>query len=75
MGFEVRPTIELTQIAAAGGGFRLDAAVRPTMDLIQIATAAAKSGAHVTFAGLQVRPTMDLIQIATAGKGCVVFEP
>lgn len=60
-------------IAAAGGGFRLDAAGRPTADLKMIAAAAASSGARVTFAGMEDRPTADLKLIGAAGKGCVVF--
>ena len=74
MSFELKPTHELVQIAAAGGGFRLDANLRPTLELIQIAAAARNSGAHVTFAGLTLRPTHELIQIAAAGKGIVVLE-
>lgn len=74
MSFELRTTAELIQIANAGGGFRLDAAVRTTAELIQIALAARNSGAQVTFAGLGVRTTAELLQIATAGKGVVILE-
>ncbi|MCY3019827.1 MAG: hypothetical protein NTW87_12470 [Planctomycetota bacterium] len=73
MSFELRPTAELVQIAA-GGGFRLDAALRPTPELVQIAATASGRGARVTFAGLKLRPTQELVQIAAAGKGCVYFE-
>jgi len=74
MSFELKPTHELVQIAAAGGGFRLDATLRPTHELVQIAAAAKSSGATVTFAGLTLRPTHELIQIGAAGKGVVVLE-
>lgn len=74
MSFEQRSTIELVQIATAGGGFRLDAGLRSTLELAQIATAASKAGARVTFAGLNLRSTIELVQIATAGRGSVVFE-
>jgi hypothetical protein len=74
MSFELKPTHELIQIAAAGGGFRLDAALRPTHELIQIAAAAKSGGAQVTFAGLKLRPTHELIQISAAGKGVVILE-
>ena len=74
MSFELRSTPDLVQVAAAGGGFRLDAATRPTPDLIQIAAAAASGKAHVTFAGMEHRPTADLVQIGEAGKGFVSFE-
>lgn len=74
MSFELKPTPELIRIAAAGGGFRLDAKLRPTPELIQIAVAASKHGAQVTFTGLNLRPTPELIQIASAGKGFVILE-
>lgn len=74
MSFELKPTHELIQMAAAGGGFRLDAALRPTQDLIQLASAAAGSGAKIVLAGLNLRPTHELIQISAAGKGAVFFE-
>ena len=74
MSFELKPTNELVQIAAAGGGFRLDSSLRPTHELVQIAAAARTSGAQVTFAGLSLRPTYELIQIASAGKGIVILE-
>jgi DNA replication protein len=74
MSFEDRPTPDLLRVAAAGGGFRLDASLRPTSDLVRIATAAFEAGARVTFAGLNARPTSELLQIAMAGKGFVVLE-
>ena len=74
MSFELKPTQELVQIASAGGGFRLDAALRPTPELVQIASAASNKGSQVTFAGLKLRPTPELVQIASAGKGCVILE-
>ena len=74
MSFELKPTHELVQIAFSGGGFRLDSGLRPTHELVQIASAASKTGARVTFAGLKLRPSHELIQIASAGKGCVFFE-
>ena len=74
MSFEMKPTLELVQIVAAGGGLRLDAGMRPTLDLVQIASAAARGGARVTFSGLKARPTLDLVQIAAPGKGCVTLE-
>lgn len=74
MSFELKPTHELIQIAAAGGGFRLDAGLRPTHELVQIAAAAKGSGANIVFAGLKLRPTHELIQISAAGKGVVFLE-
>jgi hypothetical protein len=74
MSFEFKPTHELIQIAASGGGFRLDAGLRPTHELIQIASAAKNSGAHITFSGLELRPTHELIQISAAGKGVIILE-
>jgi hypothetical protein len=74
MGFELRSTSDLIQIASAGGGFRLEAKLRSTHDLIKIAAAAANKGSRLTFSGLNIRSTADLIQIASAGKGCVILE-
>ena len=72
--FELKPTNELVQIAAAGGGFRIKVNVKPTTDLVQIAAAASKTGAHIIFIGLKTRPQDELVQIAAAGKGCVFFD-
>jgi hypothetical protein len=74
MSYDIRSTPELVEIAAAGGGFRLDAPHRPTPELIQIAAATASGGGYVTFAGLNLRSTPELVQIAAAGKGHVSFE-
>lgn len=74
MSFDVKPRHELIQIAAAGGGFSLDAGQHPTHELIQIAAAAAGTGAKITFIGLSKRPTQELVQISAAGKGAVIFE-
>lgn len=71
--FETRQTFEAVQVAAAGGGFSMNASVKQTTDLVQIASAASRSGARITFTGLSMRPTEDMIQIAAAGKGAVVF--
>jgi hypothetical protein len=74
MSFEHKPTADLVQIAAAGGGIILDAAYRQTPDLIQIAAAGAKGNARLVFKGMTYRQQADLIQIAAAGKGSVQFE-
>jgi DNA replication protein len=71
--FEQRQVDELIRIAAAGGGFALNAAMKQTDDLIRIAAAASGKGSRITFHGLQLRPTDELIRIAAAGKGCVEF--
>ncbi len=71
--FEGRQIVELMQIAAAGGGFCMKAGGRTTTELMQIASAAASSGARITFTGLGGRTTAELMQIAAAGKGCIVF--
>ncbi|HDY7836846.1 TPA: hypothetical protein RQK39_004255 [Vibrio vulnificus] len=74
MSFETRPTRELVQIAAAGGGFELNGATKPTRELVQIAAAGSTTGANLTFTGLSTRPTRELVQIASAGKGCVTLS-
>lgn len=74
MNFQLRSTNDLVRIAAAGGGFHLDASLRSTDDLVRIAAAASTHGARVTFSGLKLRSTDDLVRIAAAGKGAVVLE-
>lgn len=70
---ESKTTDELVQIAAAGGGFDLNAESRPTAELIQIAAAAAHGGGGVSLRGVGGRETSELVQIAAAGKGRVTF--
>lgn len=74
MSFQSRTTDDLIRIAAAGGGFVLDAAARPTDDLIRIAAAASNNRAQIVFRGLAARPVEDLIRIGAAGKGAVQFS-
>lgn len=74
MSFQGRPTADLIRVAAAGGGFRLDAAGRPTDDLVAIAAAASEWGVPLVFAGMDGRSADDLVRIADAGEGNVVFE-
>jgi DNA replication protein len=71
--FEHWDTNEIVRLAAAGGGFEIDASLRPTNDLIRIAAAAGGKGARVVFRGLTPRPVDELIRIAAAGQGCVSF--
>ncbi len=67
---------ELVRIAAAGGGFRLDAKAHHVNDLVRIAAAAADSrhGARLALANAWERPVNDLVRIAAAGNGAVFFE-
>lgn len=74
MSFESRTTADLVRIAAAGGGFRLNAGARTTADLVRIAAAASNHGASLIFAGMAARPTAELVRIGAAGKGAVVLE-
>lgn len=69
--FEGLPTDDLVRIAAAGGGFELNAGERPTVDLVRIATAARNKGARLKFSGIGAMSVSDLIRIAAAGDGCV----
>jgi hypothetical protein len=70
----MKPTHELIQIAAAGGGLRLSASTKPTHELIQIAAVASNKGCHIYLTDAGRKPTHELIQIGAARKGCVVFE-
>ncbi len=74
MSFESRSTDDLVRLAAAGAGFRLDAASRSTEDLVQIAGTASDWGVRLVFAGMSARPIDDLVAIAEAGEGSVEFE-
>jgi hypothetical protein len=74
MSFQGRSTEDLVRIAAAGAGFKLDAAGRPTDDLVTIAAAASDWGVRIVFTGMDGCPTDDLIRIAEAGEGNVEFE-
>ena len=74
MSFELKSINDLVRIAAAGGGFVLDASLKSTDDLVRIAAAASNNGARVTFTGLKLKSTDDLVRIGAAGKGCVVLE-
>jgi len=67
-------TDELVRIAAAGGGFRLDANLRPVDDLVRIASAARAGGATVIFFGLALRHVDDLVRISSSGRGFVLLE-
>jgi len=69
-----RTTDELIRIAAAGGGFILEANNRTTDDLIRIAAAASGKGSILHFRGMNNRTTDDLVRIGAASKGCVIFE-
>ena len=71
--FENKTTLEIVQIAAAGGGFRLKANNRTTLELVQIA-AASNKGTKIFFSGLRNRTQLELVQIAAAGKGCIFFD-
>ena len=70
----MRTTDDLVRIAAAGGGFTLQAGLRATEDLVRIAAAASARGSRVTFRSLRMRSTADLVAIAAAGKGAVSFD-
>ncbi|MDP9648411.1 MULTISPECIES: hypothetical protein [Paraburkholderia] len=74
MAFEALLTDDLVRIAAAGGGFRLQAGVRATEDLVRIAAAGSRHNARLIFVGLGARTTDDIVRISAAGKGGVFFE-
>jgi len=74
MGFNLKTTDELVELAKAGGGFVLEVGKRNTDELVRIAEAARKSGSTVTFRKISVRKNESLTKIAAAGKGHVIFE-
>jgi hypothetical protein len=74
MGFSLKTTDELIEIARAGGGFVLEVGRRNTDELVRIAAAARKSGSTVVFRKMATRKQESLMKIAEAGKGHVIFE-
>jgi DNA replication protein len=72
--FELKHIDDLVRIAAAGGGFTLDASMKHTNDLVRIAAAASRTGTKITLRGLSLRPVDDLVRISAAGNGCVQFS-
>lgn len=73
MAIKTMHTSELVQLAAAGGGFKINISSRPLGEIIQIA-AAARGKARLTITGIASRPVAELVQIAAAGSGSVEFE-
>jgi DNA replication protein len=74
MAFKMMSVNDLARVAAAGGGFRIDASMKSTDDLARIAAAAGNGGGLVTFSGLSRRSVDELARIAAAGKGRVILE-
>ena len=74
MGFSIKTTDELVELAKAGGGFVLEAGRRNTDELVRIAAAARKSGTTIILRKMAVRKNESLMKIAAAGKGHVIFE-
>ena len=68
-------TVEgLVHLAAAGGGFAVDANNCMLEDLIRIAAAGSGKQARLVVRQLQHLNLEDLVRVAAAGKGCVFFE-
>ena len=74
LSFQLKSVHELVEIAAEGGGYRLDGTLKSTEDLERIAAAAKSGGAIVTIHGLHIRSQIDLVRIAKAVAGLVVME-
>jgi hypothetical protein len=74
MGFHIKTTDELVELAKAGCGFVLDVGRRNTDELVRIAAAAKKSGSTIIFRKTAVRKKEALLKIAAAGKAHVIFE-
>lgn len=74
MRFEELSVTDLIRIAAAGGGFTLNAKNKPVTNLVRIAAAASTHNSKIIFTQTENLSVSDLIRIAAAGKGCVIFE-
>lgn len=64
----------LVQIAAAGGGMRLNPAGLTVDNLVRIAAAASGKGSQLTILSTAGMTVDNLVRIAAAGKGTVVFD-
>ena len=69
-----RSPSELIKIAAAGGGFTIDAGSVNSTHLVQIAAAASGKGSRVHLRNAGHLSTRDLVMISAAGKGAVSFD-
>lgn len=68
-------TIDQTvRLAAAGGGFRVDASTKTIDQVVRIAAAASGKGSQILVLNAETRTIDELVRIAAAGKGCVVFD-
>ncbi|WP_425081183.1 hypothetical protein [Ruegeria arenilitoris] len=64
----------LVRLAAAGGGFKINAEDFYVDDLIKIAVAAGSKQSRIVVTKADEFDSDDLIRIAEAGKGCMLFE-
>ncbi len=64
---------DLVRIAAAGGGFTIDASNYEVNDLVRIAAAAQNHKSRIHLTNAHILDTNDLVRIGAAGKGAVSF--
>lgn len=65
---------EIVRIAAAGGGFKMNASLKSIDDLVRIASATSNNGAKIIFTGLTMKTTDEIVRISAAGRGNIFFE-
>lgn len=65
---------DLVRIAAAGGGFTIDAKGKAINDLVRIAAAAKNGGATITFRNTTGFALNDLVRIAAASGGSALLD-
>ncbi len=70
---ENRNLEDLVRIAAAGGGFEMDATRHHTDNLVRIVAAAQQHKARIHIRNTAIVSTDNLVRIAAAGQGVVTF--
>ncbi len=70
-GINMRSTMDIKRIAAAGGGLVLDCTKYSALDLKNIA---ASAKAPIILKNVKEVSTMDMKAIAAAGNGNVIFD-
>lgn len=74
MSFSAMKTVDqLVRIAAASGGFTINAKKLTVDQMVRIAAAASTNRAQISIADATSLTVDQAVRIGAAGKGCVVF--
>lgn len=69
-----KTTIDLREVARAGGGMSIDAMNYTTIELKEIGRAASTSGATIVLRNADTKTATDLKEIARTSPGKFIFE-